>query len=336
MTDHLDAHLSNDLSGHGPSDWLSRNNKARCRVCGLVVAASRGVHPRCRASDRAAQPVVSPIPQTVPSPQEASNLPTLDQVFTSRRSTFRHVPHRARRRWAQTLIRALAIVVLHNTVSAWTELLMLPKCVLCTPPSKGPKSNNRTAAAYTLDRLSRWEAGERASLWAAYPAEHTPPKLPNTVEARENRATKLCREGMDGKSCAALTSDGLSKANHATLTEVRRLHPPAPAQGRTPASSLALPPDLPPELVARMLRSFPAGTAPGPSGFRAQHLLDALAPAYRTTVIEQLAGVTSLLARGAAPQVLAPHLAGAKLFAADKKDGGVRPIAVGEILRRLG
>ena len=36
----------------------------------------------------------------------------------------------------------------------------------------------------------------------------------------------------------------------------------------------------------------------------------------------------------AAPEV-APHLCGASLLAYQKKDGGVRPIAVGEALRRL-
>ena len=36
-----------------------------------------------------------------------------------------------------------------------------------------------------------------------------------------------------------------------------------------------------------------------------------------------------------APATLAPHLAGATLHALPKKQGGVRPIAVGEVLRRL-
>ena len=55
----------------------------------------------------------------------------------------------------------------------------------------------------------------------------------------------------------------------------------------------------------------------------------------RATVLEQLTGMVQLLARGDAPEELAPYLAGAKLFGAEKKDGGIRPIAVGESLRRL-
>ena len=38
---------------------------------------------------------------------------------------------------------------------------------------------------------------------------------------------------------------------------------------------------------------------------------------------------------GHAPEEVRPHLAGDQLFAATKEDGGIRPIAVGETLRRL-
>ena len=46
-------------------------------------------------------------------------------------------------------------------------------------------------------------------------------------------------------------------------------------------------------------------------------------------------GVVNLLCAGRAPPEIVPHLCGASLFACKKKGGGLRPIAVGEILRRL-
>lgn len=49
----------------------------------------------------------------------------------------------------------------------------------------------------------------------------------------------------------------------------------------------------------------------------------------------QLAAVLTLLAQGRAPEFVAPVLAGAGLLALPKPHGGVRPIAVGEVLRRL-
>ena len=46
-------------------------------------------------------------------------------------------------------------------------------------------------------------------------------------------------------------------------------------------------------------------------------------------------GVVNLLVAGRAPSCIIPFLCGASLLACQKKDGGLRPIAIGEVLRRL-
>ncbi len=66
-----------------------------------------------------------------------------------------------------------------------------------------------------------------------------------------------------------------------------------------------------------------------------QHLLDAVASAEQGAILQALADVVNLLAAGRAPRDLSPHLAGASLIALSKEGGDVRPIAVGEVLRRL-
>ena len=48
-----------------------------------------------------------------------------------------------------------------------------------------------------------------------------------------------------------------------------------------------------------------------------------------------LTRVVNLMAAGRVPEEVAPYLCGARLHAAKKKDGGLRPIAVGNLLRRL-
>jgi hypothetical protein len=52
-------------------------------------------------------------------------------------------------------------------------------------------------------------------------------------------------------------------------------------------------------------------------------------------VIQALTAVTNLLSQGKASPDIQPCLCGGKLFVAKKKCGGHRPIAVGEVLRRL-
>ncbi|CAJ1362943.1 unnamed protein product, partial [Effrenium voratum] len=61
----------------------------------------------------------------------------------------------------------------------------------------------------------------------------------------------------------------------------------------------------------------------------------ALGTAHSDEVVAHLAGVVHLLASGGAPPEVAAHLAGGALLALPKGDGDVRPIAVGETLRRL-
>ena len=90
--------------------------------------------------------------------------------------------------------------------------------------------------------------------------------------------------------------------------------------------------------IVKSLRSFPNGTAPGPSGLRANHLKEAIfcpSPDRASSAVHALSKVINLLVSGKVPLDVVPHLCGANLLAVKKKGGGRRPIAVGEVLRRL-
>lgn len=112
------------------------------------------------------------------------------------------------------------------------------------------------------------------------------------------------------------------------------LHPASPDPAVPALPELPLPPVLDADAVAKALRTFPAETAPGPTGLRVQHVRDALGHGGATGVLEQLTAVVNLLAQGRARATIAPLLAGAGLVALPKPSGGVRPI-VGELFRRL-
>ena len=90
--------------------------------------------------------------------------------------------------------------------------------------------------------------------------------------------------------------------------------------------------------VISTLRSFPTGTAPGPSGLRAIHLTEAvfcLSPDRANYALINLTMFVNKLCAGQLPPSIAPFLCGASLLPCKKKCGGLRPIAVGEVLRRL-
>ena len=58
-------------------------------------------------------------------------------------------------------------------------------------------------------------------------------------------------------------------------------------------------------------------------------------PDRANSALLALTGVVNLLCAGRVPTEVTPHLCGATLFACKKRNGGLRPIAVGEVLRRL-
>ena len=85
-------------------------------------------------------------------------------------------------------------------------------------------------------------------------------------------------------------------------------------------------------------QSFRKGSAPGPDGLRAEHLRAATQhapPNRRIKAEEALTKLVNTMVSGSVPDDVAPFLSGARLHAGNKKDGGLRPIAVGNILRRL-
>ena len=68
---------------------------------------------------------------------------------------------------------------------------------------------------------------------------------------------------------------------------------------------------------------------------RASHILNAIQVNNQTSVLDTLTSFVNFLAKGNAPSEVQPYLAGAFLIGLGKKDGGIRPIAIGDIFRRL-
>ena len=165
----------------------------------------------------------------------------------------------------------------------------------------------------------------------------------------KRKVLQLAQEGQFAKAVKNLTSAGLRNLDHDTMEELRSKHPQEPPQvpilgsvGEPNGTSKTLPATPPPVFdyadVLKAIRSFPKGTAAGASGFRAQHLVDAYVDPSkqdREPVLVPMAEVCTLLAAGKAPANAAPWIASAPIFPLKKKQGGIRPIAVGEVFRRL-
>ena len=223
---------------------------------------------------------------------------------------------------------------------------MFPKCVLRMQPSirggrKKKLKRNEMVRQAIHDRVTRWNAGRLDVLWAeactAYSSLKVESESVSSRAANIRRATECVQDGRYGKAVSSLLSLGMCSATEEAVKEMRAKHPSA--------SPPTLPPGPPPEpvrfdttTVRSKVESFPAGSAAGASGTRPQFLKDMLACPNKEVGEAALVAFTKLtnhLVAGQAPRDLAPFIAGAPLMALNKPGGGLRPIAIGETLRRL-
>ncbi|CAL1143640.1 unnamed protein product [Cladocopium goreaui] len=333
MRHHLDDHCSGTLTGAVPAEYLQVHRLDLCSVCRLLVGRRyNGVHPRCRPHSR------HHVANHGHASAQDPGLPSFSTIMGHTAPTLRHVPHVARAAWAQCLARAVAAAATTNTGPAWQELLMLPKAVLAAP-LRGGGGHHKQAALSTLRRCQRWLAGERMELWDELVQPRPARARADGVElaAQHTRCCALAAEGELSRACAALTEPPPLPPSRATLEALAAQHPQAapPDVAQLGPARPAAVPEVTKENVVRAVRSFSRASAPGPSGLRADHLKETLSTAHGDEVASHLVALCQLLARGEAPALVAPHLAGARLHALPKKQGGVRPIAVGETLRRL-
>jgi len=148
------------------------------------------------------------------------------------------------------------------------------------------------------------------------------------------RAKKLISLGRLSDAIKALDSSGIHVCDEKVLSILRDKHPQLeniPSFSKSPGRMYFQTED-----VVLALNSFANGSSGGPSRLTIQVLLDfASVGQLRDALLDSLAGFASHFASCDFPDVMALYYGGGRLIPLSKKDGGVRPLAVGETLRRL-
>ncbi|KAJ9467435.1 hypothetical protein DIPPA_14102 [Diplonema papillatum] len=219
----------------------------------------------------------------------------------------------------------------------------------------------RKAVTEALRRRVRlWRAGQLETLWAearavsagkgdrrarrrAYPVADDADnrlELQTDVESVDDldgatvrQVLRRARDRCYSRAVSALSAAQTAPADDATLAALRELHPPAPElpDDRSLRPVAVARPS--PGVIRRVLKKMPKGTAAGPSGLSAQHLLDLwdVSGSFKEAVADAVWALSS----GRVASAARPYLFGARLVPLVKKSGGIRPIACGEILRRV-
>ncbi|XP_063368267.1 uncharacterized protein LOC134656640 [Cydia amplana] len=171
-------------------------------------------------------------------------------------------------------------------------------------------------------------------------SESNTQKSPGIFNRRKHIENKISDGDLKGASRLLFSSESLSPDNPDTLQALQTKHPPAPS---TPysldpptASQVCL--QINSKETLEAIISFKTGSAAGLDGISPQHLKDLISHSSGDAGIQLLNSITKLINKmytGNINPDIVPILFGANLIALNKKDGGVRPIAVGTTLRRL-
>ena len=247
----------------------------------------------------------------------------------------KRIPRASRHLTVTKLSNVLDDVSEKNDTASWARLLKFSQRCFAAPRRGG----QRRSLASVVNRQLQEEADPTCYQCGCPRSFHGGDPM---VFVAKQVSAKLEEGNYRGAVCAACLEDTIADLSEDTLGALREKHPavhpescipspPPPGQfSPLPANSQ--------EIVVRAIHSFPRGSAGGPDGFRPQHLLDltsASAERGGKELIRSLTCFTNKVLEGKVPPSVQPIFFGATLIALQKKEGGVRPIAVGLSLRHL-
>ena len=248
----------------------------------------------------------------------------------------KRLPRGARVRASVVLTRLIGNVVRdQDQTQSWVRLLGFASVCLARPDRGGKSRNLTTLVTRQIDEYERGTSVQRKDV--------TNPRVRSTRGQEgegdyfTKRASARLEEGdIKGAMRALSSNDSLAPATSTTHAALVSLHPLCPENRRTIPQSDTTPLPVSTSDVRAAILSFPCGSAGGPDGLSPQHLKDMMSGGgIDDSLLKAVTDLVNLLLDGRVPAAVQPILFGGSLTALQKKGGGVRPIAVGYVWRRL-
>jgi hypothetical protein len=238
--------------------------------------------------------------------------------------TIRRIPKGARYSAAVKLCTIIKECLDSNSITAWSNLLLFSYKVF----NISEKSLKKSLTSVLKENVINFNLQENGK------KKINKPSLSKIIEAKMN--------DFDVKGSVRLLSsnDTLATFDDETLEILKSKHP-------QPSRKLIFPNinltdcqilNVNEIEVKKAINSFPCGSAAGIDGFRPQFLKDMISVSAGEAGQRALSSITLLcnfLLSGKIINEMCPFIFGASLCALKKKDGGIRPIAIGNIFRRL-
>jgi len=258
--------------------------------------------------------------------QEQDLLPSLEEIIKKKVPILKSVPKQLKRAFAEILSSVLNSAAFNNDEHSIKLLLLLPRCTLWTSSRKRSQSLINSLKV----RFEKWKEKKYLELWNSIPP--TPVSSFKSFDINY-KVESLVKYGNFTSAMRSLTSSPIAPFNDETLDILKKKHPVGP---NTPFSQLSpsKPVDLTELEVLKALKSFRRGTAAGPCCLHVAYFLDSV-DIPGSSLLTNLTHFVNNLVNGKLPESSRSVFTAANLTALTKKDGGIRPIAVGSVLRRL-
>lgn len=251
--------------------------------------------------------------------------------------TLRRCPKGARSNLASTLTNVINNCVRSNNEESWNALLLFPYTALRLPEETENVTNLTT---FVRQNIQLWN---EKKINVSPRTESN--KAFNTVNDNNDKQfskkveAKLADGDVSGALRLLVSDDVIAPNNQETSISLKQKHPIHPEPTNYPDHTLEIPQIIPTEEeVSRAILSFRKGSAGGLDSLKPQILKDLLHVQNGDAgkkLLEAITALTTVILSGEVPTSICPYLYGASLTALMKKNGGIRPIAVGNTWRRL-
>ena len=271
------------------------------------------------------------------SPDGALSLPSSFQRYVK---TIDRIPSAARYQCATKFTAILADVTTSNSLAAWDRLLRFPTRCLRLPDGS---DRSRSLSTKIKEQLFREESPPPHPRCPTRKISSDLESSPHSLNKRLSQRVSKKIEAGDVRGAIRLASanDILADFDEETFSALKTKHPPPPQDSDIPpppSPDHDVPFQISMDAVRAAIASFPNGSAAGPDKLQPQHLKDMISSFSNSSdspLLAALVDFCSLVLQGNTPEEVRPFFFGASLVAFRKKQGGVRPIAVGCTLRRL-
>ena len=276
-----------------------------------------------------------------PNDDIIGELPNLIGTWKQNIRVLLKVPKGARVAAAEAYCTLVDQVTEVNSIFSWARLFGFAFSAL-RRPSKAPsgEANQPSLTTIVRNQINHYMAA---------------PILPPSDDANNNSAgrhdsnevslakrvsAKLADCDIKGAVRIIASQDSFAGYDEGVTRALQAKHPPAPDGVALPAApDAATPPfQATKEQVFEALNSFQNSSGSGPDGIRPGHLVSLTSKgsgAAGERLKTALTNLCNFVISGRVHERIRPLFYGASLCALAKKDGGIRPIAVGNALRRL-